>query len=138
VGNDRAFLGEPFDVFGLSGEVTQRNEQREIGIAVSGRPKHRIELALHVFPNSIAPRANDHATTHVRGLSQLTGPDYLLVPFGKILRTPGRNRGFRSIRGNTIRHGENELNSQPRNDQRPFSLRNFTRSGWLVFSAYEN
>src|SRR5919204_424337 len=59
--HDRAFLGKAFDVLGFLRKVTQRNKEREVGVAMSGRTKHRVELALHVFPNPVAPWPDHHA-----------------------------------------------------------------------------
>ena len=89
-----AFFGEAFDVFGLFGEITQRNKKREISVAMAGRAKHCIELALHVFPNPIAPRTNHHTTAHVRGLSQFGCANHLLIPFRKIFVPPRRDRSL--------------------------------------------
>src|SRR6516165_4471093 len=51
---------------------------------MTGRSNQRVELTLHVFPDPIAPRANDHATTHVGRLGQFSGANYLLIPLRKI------------------------------------------------------
>src|SRR5262249_55014268 len=89
-----ALLGKPRDVLGLLREIAKRNKKREIGIAVSGCPKHCIELVLHVFPDSIAPWPNDHTAAHIARFSQLSGPDDLLIPLGKILIAPRTDRSF--------------------------------------------
>ena len=102
VGDDRAFLGEAFDVFRFLREITQRNEKREISVAMAGRAKHGVELTLHVFPNPVTPRSNHHATAHVRGLGQLRRADDLLIPFGKILVAPWRDRGFGNCRAHYL------------------------------------
>ena len=68
VSDDRAFLGEALHVRRFALEITERNEEREIGVPVAGRLEHRVELPLHVFPNAITPRTNDHAAAHVRWL----------------------------------------------------------------------
>ena len=101
-----AFLGETFNVFCFLCEITQRNKKRKVSIAVSGGAKHCIEAVLHVFPNAIAPRANDHATAHIAWFGQFGGAHDLLIPFWKIFFTPRTDRGFL---GGRIRHGDNEL-----------------------------
>ena len=97
VGDYGAFFGEAFDVFGFFREITQRNKKRKIGVAMAGRAKHRIELALHVFPDPVAPRTNHHATAHVRGLSQFGGANHLLIPFRKIFVPPRRDRSLSAL-----------------------------------------
>ena len=92
--NDRAFLGEAFHVFGFFCEITQRNKQREIGVAMSGGVKHRVELALHVFPDPVAPRPNHHAAAHVGRLGHFGRADDLLIPLRKIFVPPGRDGGL--------------------------------------------
>ena len=92
--DDGAFFGEAFDVLRFLGEITQRNEKREIGVAMAGRRNMRVELTLHVFPDPVAPRTNHHATAHVRGLGQFGRANDLLIPFGKIFVAPRRDRGF--------------------------------------------
>src|SRR5438105_12724200 len=86
--DDGAFLGEAFNVFGFLREITQRNEKREISVAMASSAKHSVELTLHVFPNPVTPRANHHATAHVRWLGQFRRADDLLIPFRKIFVPP--------------------------------------------------
>src|SRR5215469_16346748 len=92
--NDSALLGKAFDVFRFFCEVTQWNKQWEVSIAMTSGAKHRVELMLHVFPNPVTPRANDHATAHVRRLGQFGRADDLLIPFRKIFLTPRGNCRF--------------------------------------------
>src|SRR5215467_5962354 len=44
VRDDGAFLGEAFNVFRFLREITQRNEKREVSIAMTSRAKHGVEL----------------------------------------------------------------------------------------------
>src|SRR6266516_5805908 len=76
-------------------KVTQRNEKRKVSIAMAGGSKHRIELTLHVLPNSVTPRANHHATAYVRGLSQFRGANHLLIPFRKVFVSARCDRSLR-------------------------------------------
>src|SRR6266404_9914303 len=85
---------------------------------MAGGARNNVELALHVFPNAIAPRTNDHATPHIRRLGQLGRANDLLIPLGKIFIAPRRNG---SSSGGCVRHSEKELNSRTQNNQRPFS-----------------
>ena len=94
VSNNRAFLCETLNMFGFLREITQRNEEREIGVAMAGGAKHRVEMMLHVFPDAVAPRANDHATADIGRFRHRGGPDHLLIPFGKIFVAPRRDRGL--------------------------------------------
>ena len=83
--DDRAFFGEAFDMLSFFREITQRNEEREISVAMAGGAKQSIELPLHVFPNPKAPRANDHAAANIRGFSQLSRTNDLLIPLRETL-----------------------------------------------------
>src|SRR5207253_1694440 len=96
VRDDCTFLSKAFDVLGFLCEITQRNEKGEICVAVSRGAKHGIELALHVFPNAVAPRANNHAAAYLRRFCQLGGANHLLIPFGKILVASWGDSGFGS------------------------------------------
>src|SRR5437763_5091536 len=72
-------------------EITQRNEEREIGVTMAGGPKQGVKMPLHVFPNPKAPRANDHAAANIRGFSQLGRTNDLLVPLWEIVFSSWRN-----------------------------------------------
>ena len=63
--HDGALLGKPFDMLGLFFQKAHRNEQRKISILDPGRLEHRVELALDVLPDRVAPRLDDHAAPHV-------------------------------------------------------------------------
>ena len=65
VGDDCAFFGEAFDVFGFFCEVGQGDEEGEVGVFVTGCLEHCVKVALHVFPESVTPGFDDHATAHV-------------------------------------------------------------------------
>ena len=93
--HDGAFLGEAFDVLRFFREIAQRNEKREVGVLVPGRLEHGVELALHVFPDAVAPRLDHHAAAHVGRFGQLGRADDLLIPFGKIFLAPRGDRGLR-------------------------------------------
>src|SRR5258708_4865854 len=80
VGDDRHFLGEALDVFSLLGNKTERNEEREVAIVVAGLLDPPIEILLHFFPNSVAPRLDDHCAAHRAGLGQIRFAHHRLVP----------------------------------------------------------
>ena len=99
MGHHRALLGEAFDMLRFLLHVTQRNEQREIGVLMPGRFEHRVELPLHVFPDAVAPGLDDHAAAHVGLLRQIGGADDLLIPFGKIFLATRADRDYRCLVG---------------------------------------
>ncbi len=92
--DDRAFLGETFDMLRFLLHIAQRNEEREIGVLMPGRLEHGVERALHVFPDAVAPGLDHHAAAHVARLRHVGRADDLLIPFGKILRSTRADRGF--------------------------------------------
>src|SRR5436190_19954747 len=53
-------------------------------------------MAMHVLPNTEAPRPDHHAAAHVRRLGQFGRTDHLLIPFGKVFVAPGSDSGFSS------------------------------------------
>ena len=90
-----ALFREALDVRGLLLHERQRDEQREVGVLVPGGLEHVIERALHVLPERVAPRADDHAAAHRRCLREVGARDDLLVPLGVILRPGRRDRCLR-------------------------------------------
>src|SRR6476659_27968 len=118
MGDNRAFLGETFDMFRLLLHVTERNEEREISVLVPGRFEHAVEGVLHVFPDAIAPGLDHHAAADVARLGQVGRANHLLIPLGKILRATRTNRGFGLV---GLGHGEARyLYRATGIDQRPF------------------
>ena len=97
----RTFLGEALDVCRLLLQIAQRDEQREVSIAVSGRLEHAVQHPLHVFPDRISPGLNHHAAAHRRSLGQVGGLDDLLIP----LRVVFFARGGDCVAG-FLGHGE--------------------------------
>ncbi|MNL39106.1 hypothetical protein D3C87_1613640 [compost metagenome] len=78
--HDRTFFGEALNVFGFFFQEAKWDQKREIGIYVACIFEHAIKDGLHVFPNSVAPRFNHHATTNWRVFRHVSGGDDLLVP----------------------------------------------------------
>src|SRR6476659_4575152 len=98
MGNDRAFLGETFDMLRFFLHIAERNEEREVSVLMPGRLEHGVERPLHVFPDAVAPGLDHHATTDVARLRHVTGADDLLIPFGEVLRSTRADRGFWYVR----------------------------------------
>ena len=92
VRDDGAFLREPLHMRRLFLEVAQRNEEREVGIAMAGRFEHSVQHRLHALPDRVAPWLHDHATAHLRVLGEVRRADDLLIPLWKIL-SPLRGDG---------------------------------------------
>ena len=84
VRDDRALLGEPSTCSASFCRKRQRDEQREVGVLVAGRLEHVVERALHVLPDRVAPRLDDHAAAHRRVLGEVRAGDDLLVPLGVV------------------------------------------------------
>ena len=92
--HDGAFFGEAFDVRGLLLQIAQRDEEREVRVAVTGCLEHPVEDGLHSLPESVAPRLDDHAASHFGILGEIGRPNDLLIPFGKILVALWRDGGL--------------------------------------------
>jgi hypothetical protein len=119
MGNDRAFLGETFDVLSFLLHVAERNEERKISVLMPGRLEHGVERPLHVFPDAVAPGLDHHATTNVARLRHVARADDLLIPFRKIFRAARTDRGFWDV---GLGHGEARyLNQRGTLDQRRFA-----------------
>ncbi len=97
VRDDGAFLREALDVRRLLLQERQRDEQREVRVLMAGRLEHVVERALHVLPQGVAPRLDDHAAANGRVLGEVRGPDDLLIPLGVVLVASGRDGGARLI-----------------------------------------
>ena len=70
-------------------QEAHRNEQREVGVLVPGLLEHRVEPPLHVLPDRVAPRLDDHAAADVGVLGQVGRLDDLLVPLGIVFGAGG-------------------------------------------------
>ena len=70
VRDDGAFLGEALGHLLFLGEERLGNEQRKVGVDVAGVLEHAIEGALHLLPDGVAVRLDDHAAAHVGVLRQ--------------------------------------------------------------------
>ena len=62
------------------GQEALRDEQREVGVLVAGVLEHLVERALHLLPDGVAVRPDDHAAAHRAVVGQLGPGDQLVVP----------------------------------------------------------
>ncbi len=97
VRDDRAFLGEAFDVLGSFLEVAHRNEQRKVGVLVPGLLEHPVQHPLDVLPDGVAPGLDHHAAADGRLFGQVGGVDDLLVPLWVVLGAGGCDGGLGSL-----------------------------------------
>ena len=72
-------------------------KQREVGVDVPGRLEPVVERALHLLPDRVAVRADDHAALDRRVVGELGAPDHVQVPLGEVL-------GLLGDLGNVVSH----------------------------------
>ena len=85
---DHGALGrEALDMLRLPLQKGVRDEEREIGIDVSGPLERVVEVSLHGLPDRVARRPDDHAAPDRGVVRQLRGPDDIEVPL-RIIDTP--------------------------------------------------
>ena len=89
VGDDGAFLGEALGHLLFLGQERLGDEQREVGVDVAGVLEHAVEGPLHLLPDGVAVRLDDHAAAHVGVLGQAGALDDVEIPLGVILGTRG-------------------------------------------------
>ena len=85
VGHHGALLGESLHVFGFPRKKTLRNQQWEIGVLGTSFLEHHVQLVLHLLPNGIAIRFNDHTSTHGRLLGKVGFHDKIVIPLTVIV-----------------------------------------------------
>jgi hypothetical protein len=61
-------------------QQTVGDEQREVGVHVTGRLDSRVERLLNQLPDGIAVRPDDHAAFHRRVVGELSTPDDVEIP----------------------------------------------------------
>ena len=89
VGNHGTFLGEAFDVLGLTAEVRLGDKEWEIGVLYTSGLEHIVQGALHLFPNCIAVGLDDHTATYCCLLSEVGIHDQVVVPTRVVVGTLG-------------------------------------------------
>ena len=89
------FLGKPLHMLRLFLQEAQRDKQREIGVLVPRLLEHPVEHLLHVLPDGVAPRLDDHATAHIGRLGQIGRLDHFLIPLGVVFFPCGTDGGAR-------------------------------------------
>ena len=71
VRDDGALLGEALAMLRLLARRKRLgDEEREVGVDVAGVLEHAVEGALHLLPDGVAVRLDDHAAAHVGVLGQ--------------------------------------------------------------------
>ena len=84
------FFGKTFNVLGLTAQIRLGNKQGEIGIYMSGRLKHIVELPLHLFPYCVSIRLYYHTTAHSRLFGEVGLYDQIVIPLRIILAPFGQ------------------------------------------------
>ena len=87
VGHHSTLLGKALNMFSLSAEEALGNEQREVGVDVARLLEHFVKLALHLLPDGVTVRLDDHTAAHSRLLSQVSLNHQLIIPLRVILAT---------------------------------------------------
>ena len=86
MGNNCTFLGEALHMLCLTSEEALRDKQWEIGVLDAELLEFLVELALDLFPYSVAVRLYNHAAANRRGLCQVGFHHQVVVPLGVVLR----------------------------------------------------
>ena len=103
VGDHCTLFGEAINVGGFLLNVADRNEEREVGVYVTGLLEHLIEVAVNILPEGVAPRLNHHATADWAVFGQVGMLDYLEVPL-RIVFLAGRGDGGLGFGGGLLGH----------------------------------
>ena len=80
MGHHGTFLGETFYVFSLAGKETLWNQQGEIGVLRTCFLEHSVQLVLHLLPDGVAIRLDDHTSTYGRLFSEVGFHDKIVIP----------------------------------------------------------
>src|SRR5262249_44778388 len=74
-------------------EETARDEEGEVGVDVAGVLEHPIQAALHLLPDGVAGRLDDHAAAHGAVVGQFGAFDDIEIPLRVILGAGGDRIG---------------------------------------------
>ena len=91
--DDGAFLGEALGHLLFLGEERLGDEQRKVGVDVAGVLEHAVEGPLHLLPDGVAVRLDDHAAAHVGVLRQAGVLDDVEIPLRVIVAAFGDRFG---------------------------------------------
>ena len=91
VRDDGQFGAESLDVLGLALEVTERDEEGEIGILGPGLLDSRVHLGLHPLPDRPPVGADHHRAAHRSVVGHLALGDDVLIPAREVFALRGQN-----------------------------------------------
>ncbi len=90
VRNHGALLGEPFDMIGLPAEKRFRDEKREVGVHMSCVLEHLVQRSLHLLPDCVSVRFDNHTAAHCRTLRKARLHNQIVIPLRIILLARGK------------------------------------------------
>jgi hypothetical protein len=93
VGDDRQLRRETLDVLGLALQVARRDQQREVGVEVTGLLDAPVDVGLQQLPHPVSVGADYHCAPDRAAVDQLALEDDLVVPGGEVLAL-GRDRAL--------------------------------------------
>ncbi|MBB29803.1 MAG: hypothetical protein CME25_12975 [Gemmatimonadetes bacterium] len=67
-------------------EFVNRYEQGKVDVLVTGFLEHTVQIGLHVFPQGVPIRSNDHTATNWRVIGQLSPHNHVDVTLRKVFR----------------------------------------------------
>jgi hypothetical protein len=68
------------DMLRLAADVTFRDEEREVGVLMTGRFETPVQSSFDAFPDFIAVGLDNHAAAHWAGRRQIRTVDDLVIP----------------------------------------------------------
>ena len=84
--DDGQLRTEALDVLGLTLEVLERDEEREVGVLGPARLDAGVHLGDHPLPDGVAVRADHHRPAHRAVLGHLGLGHDVLIPAREVLR----------------------------------------------------
>ena len=85
MGDNGTFFCETLDMFCLAREERLGDEEREIGILGSRLLEHTVQLALHLLPDGVAVRLDDHTSAHSTLFGEVGFHNEVVVPLTVVL-----------------------------------------------------